>query len=230
MKKKKAKKYAWYAANKLLEGEELNDLELAALYKVHLPKIKKGVQKDTFDWIRLFVAGKKDLREYLKFVFCDGENLVASNGYAIAYTPNIFGLAEGFYGKYREPVVFDYPTTPRGFFNYKDTIQSQCEGGLIEVETDFLWNIPLSQHHDGKVVRKGVIERHFHQPQLRSGIITEEVEELTFSFNEKLLSKALRHPSKIKKAQLSYQLTGKYITAALFTYEDESQMLMMAGR
>ena len=56
--------------------------DIEALYKYFLPTPPKKA-KTAAQWVAKAVADKKDVREYLRYVYSDGEHLVATNGYHI---------------------------------------------------------------------------------------------------------------------------------------------------
>lgn len=64
-----------------------------------MPAAPKKLKKDAtlFDWVALAVAPAKDLRDYLQFVYCDGDYIVATDGYRIHIAPNNDGLEVGYY-------------------------------------------------------------------------------------------------------------------------------------
>lgn len=55
---------------------------IEALYKYFLPTPPKKA-KTAAQWVAKAVADKKDVREYLRYVYSDGEHLVATDGHRI---------------------------------------------------------------------------------------------------------------------------------------------------
>jgi hypothetical protein len=79
----------------LLAGEDLSRTERAGLIKLFIPPAPTK-NKTALDWVKKHTA-KQDVRYYLKYVYVSGADIVATNGHFLALTPNIFGLADGFY-------------------------------------------------------------------------------------------------------------------------------------
>jgi len=80
----------------LVKAGTLPPEEAAILYAYFLPK--GGANKkdlSTEQWVALAV-GKKDIREYLNYMYSDGKRLMASDGHRLHVAPDV-GLPAGYY-------------------------------------------------------------------------------------------------------------------------------------
>ena len=85
---------------KALYESATNDADrakLAQLYKFYVPTATKK-PKTVFDWVAL-AMGKKDVREYLNYVYVTESHITATDGHRMHRVPNNTALSVGFYNK-----------------------------------------------------------------------------------------------------------------------------------
>jgi DNA polymerase III sliding clamp (beta) subunit (PCNA family) len=90
---KPSKAIAYGLAKKLYSGENLDDYEKNMLLNFFAPAPSKK-PKNSFEWVALVVR-KKDVRQYLNFVYSDGTRIMATDGHRVHYSES--ELQEGFY-------------------------------------------------------------------------------------------------------------------------------------
>ena len=79
--------------------------DFAQLYHYFTPSIPKK-PKNVFNWISL-AKGKNDVRFYLNYVYCDLENIVASDGHRLHLSNNSLNLDPGYYNEAMHSVEVD---------------------------------------------------------------------------------------------------------------------------
>lgn len=98
--KKLNKREAYRVLKDALDGScELNKAMLARLVRYFEPATP-AKSKTVADWLARALAGSGEIRKYLQFIYCDGENLIACDGHRlhVAYGHGA-GMALGFYNK-----------------------------------------------------------------------------------------------------------------------------------
>lgn len=81
------------------EGQDTCELQWNAIIDILsfvAPTMPKGKPKSLFAWVAK-ATGIKDVRGYLRHVYCDGERILASDGHRLHSAPNADGLEPGFY-------------------------------------------------------------------------------------------------------------------------------------
>lgn len=81
------------------EGKDTCELQWDAIIDILsfvAPTMPKGKPKSLFAWVAK-VAGIKDVRQYLRYVYCDGDRILASDGHRLHCAPNVDRLEPGFY-------------------------------------------------------------------------------------------------------------------------------------
>ena len=88
----------------LIEQEKIDDINASILYSFFTPALP-AKPKSREQWVQKAV-GNKDTREYLNFVYSDGNNICATNGHLLHTSQT--SLSEGFYDKNMVKVKSSY--------------------------------------------------------------------------------------------------------------------------
>jgi len=68
---------------------------IAPLYKKFMPRLP-AKPKNSFQWVSKAVC-KKDARQYLKYVYCTGDDIVATDGHRLHVAKNDYELKKGYF-------------------------------------------------------------------------------------------------------------------------------------
>ena len=119
-------------------AEKLQDLEKAALLQHFMPSLPAKLSfRDKFAHCAK-AAAKKDIREYMNYVYCNGERIVATDGHMLVHHSNDDDLEMGFYHpKTKEKISLDhrYPDYER-LFDYKNAISAPIHKFTITSGTE----------------------------------------------------------------------------------------------
>lgn len=115
--KKPTKKVIFNSVLEMIKTGEIEESQLVDLYKFFTPPTPKK-PKTSIDWLAMSMS-KNDVRNYLNYIYCDGGNVVSTDGHRLHLVGNDIGLEKGFYDKAGNPVgeVGNFP-------NYASVIPS----------------------------------------------------------------------------------------------------------
>lgn len=106
LQKSVSKKMAFDTLLEIIESESTpTENQLSQLYKHFLPSTP-AKPKTTFDWVTKAI-GVKDVRYYLNQTYCDGKNIVATDGRRAHIALNTENMAPGYYDKAGNAVECD---------------------------------------------------------------------------------------------------------------------------
>lgn len=127
--KKPNRKQAFEEVNHLIakmgDDQRCNDA-LATLYSYFLPNAPKQAKTD-LEWISKAV-GKMDVRNYLNYLYCDGNKLVATDGHRLHWMESV-PYHEGFYVPVTGEAIEDQGTYP----NVERVIPTRQANTLIKI-------------------------------------------------------------------------------------------------
>lgn len=81
----------------------------------HFVPSRPNRARDHFSWVAMATAGNRDIREHLRFVYCDGERIIGTDGHRLHVAPAGDRPAGYYDPRTGDPVILDaqYPDVDR---------------------------------------------------------------------------------------------------------------------